>query len=130
MREDKRVPMRRWRRLGAAVGAVLLLASCAPEGGTAAPQGGSSVQAGEALEGSGRMDILREGSLVLSVDFETLNILVTDEATGREWATNPPAADEDLVAGEDYKPRLKAQFDISYLANRSVRNIDLSLIHI
>ena len=124
MREDKRVPMRRWRRLGAAVGAVLLLASCAPEGGTAAPQGGSSVQAGEALEGSGRMDILREGSLVLSVDFETLNILVTDEATGREWATNPPAADEDLVAGEDYKPRLKAQFDISYLANRSVRNID------
>lgn len=28
------------------------------------------------------------------------------------------------MAGEDYKPRLKAQFDISYLANRSVRNID------
>lgn len=116
--------MKPWIRICAGASAALLLSACSGKPTDIPDNPAPLPQKGELIEGVGRTEVLTKGDLSLSVDFDMLNVIVTDHRSNKEWSTNPLDADNDPVAEVDYLPRLKSQFTLSYLANRSVRNID------
>jgi len=75
-------------------------------------------------ESSGTIEVAQTDRLRLSLQFEPLNIVVEDKASGAVWAVNPLDADADAGATEDMKAYLKSQVVFSYVVDRNRRTVD------
>lgn len=80
-----------------------------------------AVWAAEGVEIPDRMKQIAENAeLALYFDEERTDVAVRVKETGDVWFSNPPAADEDALAGSYYKNLMKSQISLRYY-NESVQ---------
>ena len=90
-------------------------------GTTVQPDDGKQIQRGEPIAESGLYTAAEGDTYRLMVNMDQLNIYVENKLTGKRFSSNPADIDQDVIAGEDYKDYMRAQFEISYVYGRNVR---------